>query len=297
MDNEKEKPQVGQVILDGLLTEPNNLDINITPERFIELLRYFNIGKEFSPIAWEFGDNREVRIRVKNSAGDAMAIYEGNKDQPISTKTFGYLILEPADILKRIGAKYSDSSTINIVAKENQKILISDDKGNSNKITPLDKTQVTIQKISMTLHINDDGWFCWKTKKDGAFTQDEKGNQLYTQAATKIKIDAKELQKAILDMSSTDCDYTQFHFSKDGSYSQSGHLGKAKSNYESKTMLEAEIEGDDLEITLQSVFVDLIKMLNGNIEIFGTPKTPAIIIVKKLDYGILKYMITEPTEI
>lgn len=283
--------------LDGLLNDKNDLDIHIKPDIFIELLRVFNIGKEFSPIAGEFLAPRNIRIRVKDSSGDSFAVFTGTKEDSEFTEKAGYIIIDQSEILSFIG-KYTDSNELGIVAEENQRIIFSDENGNRDEIVPLDKSQVTIIPLGKMPHFNEEGWFCWAAKeKDGSYKTDDNGDRVYSPAKTKIVIDSKELQKCMTDMKSSKRDYVELHFGKDGSYSKSGHLGKEKSNHTSTTKLNCEVEGGDLNIILQHVFVDMIKTLSGDVDIFGTDGVPGIVIRKGFDYGTLVFVATQPKEV
>lgn len=313
---EKENISYENVYLDGELKKPNDLKVKITPSNFVELMRYFNIGEQFSPVATEFtGDT--IRTRVSHPAGDSMAVFVGSTSYETKevvdneseshkivdiakVDSNGYLILEPADTLKRLGTKYNNSEYMGFDAKENQKIQVYDEKGNSNKITPLDKTQVTIPPERMIPKFDESGWLTWPKmtqNADGKWIklEDENGNLIYERAKTKVTIDAKELQKSLSDMKSSDRDYVEFHFGKEKSWSESGHLGEEPSDNESKSILEnVIIEGEDFNIILQSVFTDMIKVLNGLIEIYGDPERPLIVLKKELGYGRLIFAVSKP---
>ena len=140
--------------LDGKLNENNKLNLDIKPEIFIELLRYFNIGNEFSPIAMEFGE-KDILIRVDNNAGDASAIFDGEYNFKIKEITEdgsekiesigklnneGYLVVEPIDLLKRFGSKFNHSEHLYVNSIENQKIKFYDEKGAFLKEIPIEDT-------------------------------------------------------------------------------------------------------------------------------------------------------------
>jgi len=312
---EKENVSYEDIYLDGMLTKPNNLKVQMIPGNFVELMRYFNIGDEFSPVAVEFiGD--VIRTRVRHPAGDSMAIFLGNtsyetkeviENENVSHKIVdiakvdsdGYLVLSPSETLKDLGVKYNNSEYIRFDAEENQKIQVYDEKGNGNKITPLDKTQVSIPPERMIPKFDEKGWLLWpKMEKNGDEWKritDDNGETIYERAKTKVTIDAKELQKSLHDMKSSGKDYVEFHFGKEKSWSESGHLGEEPSDKESKTILDnVQIDGDNLSITLQSVFTDMIKVLNGLVEIYGNSGRPVIVLKKELGYGKLMFSVSQP---
>jgi len=279
---------------DGLVALENNLITEVSKNMLIDLLRYFDVGKEFSPVLFEFYEpNGEIRVRLR-CGKDAMGVFTGTRDGSYDVRKdskTGYMIVEPSEQLKEMH-RYKDTIYVSIEAKDGDQTKVSDGVGNWNKFTPLDKSQLHIPFERM-LPVFEDGWFVMKKVVDGTFQTDENGKQLYEKAGTRITIDASELQRAMKDMKTSGRNYVQLHFGETP-WSRSGHLGSGKLDNSSNTVLNAKVEGNDFEFILMGMFSNIIKNLDGEIEIFGSSGKPIVVITKNLPYGRLVFIIIEP---
>jgi hypothetical protein len=220
-----------------------------------------------------------------------MGIFVGKKDKEMGRT--GYLVLDPKETLE-ISTKYKDSDVMIITAKETEQTEFSDGFGNWNNFTPLDKSQLFIPFERMIPEFRD-GWFAWKQKENGVYKKNEKDEYEYIKASTKVTVNTKELQKAIRDIKTGNCEYAEFHFGEE-SWSRSGHLGRNKKGSSGNTVVDAVVEGDEWNFVLLSVFVDILKKISGEIEIFGTRNLPFVVVTKVFDYGRLIFVFKQPEE-
>lgn len=280
-------------LMDGLVAEPNDLFTRINPKIFLELLRYFDGGSELSPVLFEFTEPvGTVRVRVRHSSNDAFAVFQGDKGVGLPDSKSGYIVVEPKEVLAEM-YRYKDSVSMSIIAKDNGQTEFRDVHGNWNKFTPVDKSLLKITSLKTWPDFKD-GWYRRRIKEGNEYKFDEDGKPVYELAKTKITIGAGELQGASKAMKSSGRNYIEFHFSSEGSWFRAGHRGKGKLDKSSNTMIKAEVEGPDFNITLQSVFTGMVKLLDGEVEIFGTDKIPIMVVTKKLDYGRLTFLFLEP---
>jgi hypothetical protein len=278
--------------MDGLVAEPNNLFTLIKPKIFLELLRYFDGGTELSPVLFEFTEPAgTIRVRVRHSSNDAFVVFHGEKEMH-EASTSGYIVAEPKEILAEM-YRYKDSNFLEITAKDNEQTKFNDELGNWNKFTPTDKSLLKIPNLKMWPDFKDN-WYRRRVKENGEYKFDENNKPVYDKAKTRITIDAGELQGASKAMKSSGRNYVEFHFSSEGSWFRAGHKGKGKQDKSSNTMLKAEVEGEDFNITLHSVFTGMVKQLDGKVEVFGTDKIPIMVVTKKLEYGRLTFLFLEP---
>lgn len=255
------------------------MEISISPTVWTEFLEMIDLGDIITPVEVFFGnDTAEVRASDKTKTIQFVmpqwTLFGTTVTNPTS------IVIDPKEILADM-KKFVKSRSITISTGDSE-MTISDDKGNELHYPLKDKSAAITIPAAKIPSFDTDGKCLFKKK-----VKDADGNDSIVQGAADsvVYIDSTQVQLAVNDMvKHAKTEYVEFGFDASKSYSKTGHMEtKAKV---STSGLTATLEGDPLKFTLPKTFAALVNPFEGEIQIQGTPDSPAIVFKHaKVDKG------------
>lgn len=247
------------------------MKLRVSPLVWSEFLELLNLGDIISPVEVFFDTNGCAEVRASDNTKTIQYVLPSWRLINSTVDEEGSVVIDPAELYLD-NLKFKKSKEITISASDGV-MVISDDKGNMLNYYMKDSSAaVTIPK-DKTPKFDEDDKVLFKKK-----VKDEEGNESIVQGSAEsiVKIDSTQLQLAVNDMTKhAKTEYVEFLFSDGANFSKTGHFDtKAK---ESTSALLATLDGNDISFVLPKTFADLIKPLEGEIEIQGADGSPGVV--------------------
>mgnify|MGYP003630618604 CR=1 FL=1 len=181
------------------------------------------------------------------------------------------LLFSPDDFSDLLSTKFRGQE-IQIQTKANEPIKIRNLNGSSVVYHPADEGDCAMVP---------DRWFMDKDAK-GWIKIPQKNNESCT---SKITISRESLKQGLVDMKVANAPYVVFNFGNTKSICTSGHWA-AKAN-QSHSVIEAELEGEEVEIGLSNSLEKLLSICNGNTFIIYKHRDVPFVIIECSDMRLI----------
>tara|TARA_R110002050_G_scaffold7274_2_gene28428 strand:+ start:33946 stop:34743 length:798 start_codon:yes stop_codon:yes gene_type:complete len=224
-----------------------NVNIQTDATSLAKAIRRVCVDKPSSPVRMLLR-NEGISIWTHDMAKTMNIFLTDSEVDELKVKNDCILLISPDDFSDLLSTKFRGQQ-IQIQTKANQPIKIRNQTGSSVIYHPADEGDCAMVPDRWYMEKDDKGWIKIPQKNNESCT-------------SKITISRASLKQGLIDMKVANAPYIVFNFSTTKSTCSSGHWA-SKAN-QSHSVIEAEVEGEDVEIGLSNSLEKLLSICNGD---------------------------------
>tara|TARA_R110000851_G_scaffold108116_9_gene229036 strand:+ start:8041 stop:8838 length:798 start_codon:yes stop_codon:yes gene_type:complete len=240
-----------------------NAIIRVSASSLSKTLKRIVMDKPANPVRMLLTDDG-VSIWTHDISGTMNLLLTDSKVDDLKVKEPCVLLISPDAFSDLLNTKFGNE-IVQITTDANKPIEIKNRNGSRTVYHPADEDDCATVP---------DRWVMPKDKK-GWVKIPQKDNEVCT---TRITISRDSLSQGLVDMKVAKAPYIVFSFDKKSSTCSSGHWG-AKNN-QSYSSIEAEVEGEKVEINLSEILAGILSRCEGNTFVINKHKDVPFIVIE-----------------